>query len=145
MFRLIQFTQQHGANSFLMSLCCCCCCCMQAVQIMSAIGGVYSIIAMFAFAIVWRAFCSLERQVDLDGLCLTNCSRLRACWPRAATLAHRVCCCCNPQRLQGLVGGSNPPLPLSPQQQQRQQQQQATAKLNAAVHAAPDSSPHLDV
>uniref|UniRef100_A0A383VV87 Uncharacterized protein n=1 Tax=Tetradesmus obliquus TaxID=3088 RepID=A0A383VV87_TETOB len=79
---------------------------LQAVQIMSAIGGVYSIIAMFAFAIVWRAFCALERQVDLDGLWLTNYSRLTACWPTAADAAHRL------RSLHGL-GGVNamPPLP----------------------------------
>lgn len=64
---------------------------LQAMQIMSAIGGLYSIISMFAFALLWRTiYCSLERKFELDAwldACCLWCARL---W----------CCCCSWKVLQ---------------------------------------------
>jgi putative exporter of polyketide antibiotics len=72
---------------------------------MSAIGGVYSIIAMFAFAIVWRGFCSLERQVNIDGLCCTTVRRLKAWLRCAAAAVCTACCCCTVQHAGSRSGG----------------------------------------
>ncbi|KAF6265970.1 hypothetical protein COO60DRAFT_1633364 [Scenedesmus sp. NREL 46B-D3] len=58
---------------------------LQAVQIMSAIGGVYSIIAMFAFAIVWRLFRSLERCINIDEPLFALCEHVKAWLPGAGS------------------------------------------------------------
>jgi hypothetical protein len=81
---------------------------------MSAIGGVYSIIAMFAFAIVWRCFRSLERHVDIDGLCSASIKRLKVWLAGAGAAVRTTCCCCTVRHagsrsggVGGLVGGAD--------------------------------------
>lgn len=80
---------------------------LQAVQIMSAIGGVYSIIAMFAFAIVWRLFRSLERCINIDEPLFALCEHVKAWLPGATADAYRyiTCSCCKARGAGGNLGG----------------------------------------